>query len=214
MPKEFLDAIRKSFPPDTWPKIVQAANSGIILADALIADNPFLNWPVGRDQRGDLRRVGVMFSLREACNSGDLPFLCKVRRNTVRNCRHIELHSNNMYLHVTQVGGQRQFPKDTPLRNKGRRSNQFLLFADNAQPEFSSRWYGWLTFGASNDGGLEFICIGLPTESGQQWLDRINLTAEITKQGSKATMEKASEPLLKLKHKFEKEVKSKSGLDS
>jgi hypothetical protein len=75
----FRPIILNGFPRSTWPGIRRCAIKGMSLADALIKHERWLDWPIGRDQRGDLRRVGVMWTIREACLSGELPFDCHNR---------------------------------------------------------------------------------------------------------------------------------------
>ena len=179
----FRPIILNAFPDSSWDGILKCAAQGVALADRLVREEPWLNWAVGKDQRGDLRRVGVMWSLREACTAEILPFFCEDRENTARNCHHIEIRSQNVYLHVTRTDSLLAMPRLTKLRNDERASNQFDLLKPIIMTTDLSeikRWYGWLTFNADAEGKLTHVAIGLPEEDGDEWLDIVPLPLEDT----------------------------------
>ena len=176
MSAHFRPIIMNAFPESTWEGVLKCTARGVGLADTLLRQERWLNWAVGKDQRGDLRRVGIMWSLREACAAGTLPFACADRQNSAGNCHHVEIISQNVYLHVNRTDCLSGMPRDTKLRNDERASNQLdLLKPPILTTDLSSikKWYGWMTFNANLDGQLTHLAIGLPEMSGRDWLDLV-----------------------------------------
>jgi hypothetical protein len=164
----FRPIILNAFPEPTWDGILKCAAQGVTLADNLLRQERWLNWAAGRDQRGDLRRVGVMWTLREACTAEMLPLACEDRENSAKNCHHVEIQSQNVYLHVNRTDSLLAIPRDTKLRNDERASNQYdLLKSTIFTTDLSEikRWYGWITFNADIDGRLTHLAIGLPEKT-------------------------------------------------
>ncbi len=177
----FRPILVNAFPEETWPPIVYFFAEGVAIADAEIRDTPMLNWTVGRDQRGDLRRVGVMYSVYQACLRGDLPFKHRIKDNIARNCHYLEVISDNVYSHISQTPYPGSFPKDMPYRRNERARNQLNLFDNHSNiihPDYIPSWYGQMTFRADTNGKLTHVCIGLPEANRDEWLDRINLLVE------------------------------------
>ena len=174
----FRPIILNAFPEINWPTIRRCAVTGVSLADALIEREKMLNWAVGRDQLGDLRRIGVMWKIAQACKDGELPFECNTKENTVRNCHHIEIASQRVYAHVTRTPSLRSMPRETTLRDNERASNQGDLFDSK---EFTTdlslikRWYAWIMFNADERGNLSHLAIGLPKARENDWLDLISI---------------------------------------
>jgi hypothetical protein len=178
MSEFFRPIILNAFPESNWSVLTRCAVEGISLADNLIASEKMLNWWVGQDQRGDLRRVGVMYSIRNACQIASLPFSCDTRKNTANNCHHIELRSQNLDLHIVRTPTLTSMPRDTPLRDNARVSNQGDLFKGTLFTTDLSeikRWYGFLSFNADLDGLLLHLGIGLPESADKGWLDIISI---------------------------------------
>jgi hypothetical protein len=178
MSARYRPIIINAFPESSWPEIQRRARLGIQLADELIKERTVLNWAVGQDQRGDLRRVGVMWSVNQACKDDDLPFSSSIRKNTAKNCHHVELASQNVYLHITRTQSLLSMPRDTTLRDNERASNQGDLFKDTGfTTDLSSikRWYAWLTFGADEKGEFTHLAIGLPKYQEHKWLDIVSI---------------------------------------
>lgn len=174
----FRPIILNAFPETTWPPIRRCAVIGVSLADALIERERMLDWAVGQDQRGDLRRIGVMWKIAQACKDGELPFECSTKENTVKNCHHIEISSQRVYAHVTKTSSLRAMPRETTLRDNERVNNQGDLF-DNK--EFTTdlteikKWYAWIMFNADERGNLSHLAIGLPKARENAWLDLISI---------------------------------------
>lgn len=174
----FRPIILNAFPETTWDGILRCAAQGVTLADNLLRQEHWLNWAVGKDQRGDLRRVGIMWSLREACAAELLPFACEDRENTAKNCHHIEVQSQNVCFHVNRTDSLLAMPRGTRLRNDKRASNQYNLLEPAILTTNLSeikKWYGWLTFNADIEGRLTHLAIGLPEKDGSEWLDILPL---------------------------------------
>jgi len=103
MSARYRPMILNAFPEYAWPDLQRRARYGVQLADDLIQERTILDWVVGHDQRGDLRRVGVMWSIHQACIDGVLPFSATTKKNTAKNCHHVEVTSQNIYLHITRT---------------------------------------------------------------------------------------------------------------
>jgi hypothetical protein len=178
--------ILAALPEATWEGITVCAESGVRLADRLIAETPLLNWAVGRDQRGDLRRIGFMYELLGACRRRDLPFECQSAPNTVGNCHHIEVRSQNLTLHVTATASLGAFPKETRLRKNSRETNQPDLFKPMITGDLdrAKQWYGWIVFNADLKGRLTHLGAGLPEHEESEWLDLISIERRKKDEGS------------------------------
>jgi hypothetical protein len=181
MSQDYRRIIEQAFPPNTWPIIIALVNQGYAIVDQMILDTPWLNWPVGKDQRGHLQRVVVMDLLRNACEEGLLSAVCTIGKNTQRNCHQISLKSGPLLLHVARVPHESAFPRDTRLRDEHRVSNMILPFPElkediERERLVGLRRYGWLTFGESPAG--DFVCIGIPASHQNVWLQRLNITIE------------------------------------
>lgn len=99
----FRPIILNAFPEATWPAIRRCVAMGVSLADTVVQTERMLDWTIGHDQRGDLRRIGVMWKIYQACKNGELPFDCNIRDNTVKNCHHIIINSQRVYAHLTRT---------------------------------------------------------------------------------------------------------------
>src|SRR6266481_7985413 len=151
MSELFRPLILNAIPEQHWPALTRCATDGVALADNLIASQRMLDWSLGQDQRGDLRRIGVMYCIREACLKEILPFTCETKNNTAKNCHHIEVAAQNLYFHVTRTSHFSGMPRDTTLRDNERVSNQGDLFEGTlltTDLSLIKRWYGYLTFAA------------------------------------------------------------------
>jgi hypothetical protein len=187
MSARYCPIIVNAFPEAVWPEIQRHARYGIQLADDLIKERTILNWAVGQDQRGDLRRVGVMWSVNKACMDVILPFSSDIRKNTAKNCHHVEITSQNVYLHITRTQSLLSMPRDTTLRDNERATNQGDLFRDAGfTTDLSSikRWYAWLTFGADEKGEFTHFAIGLPKYQEHEWLDIVSILQPAAEAGS------------------------------
>lgn len=178
MSARYRPMILNAFPEYAWPDLQRRARYGVQLADDLIQERTILDWVVGHDQRGDLRRVGVMWSIHQACIDGVLPFSATTKKNTAKNCHHVEVTSQNIYLHITRTPSLLSLPRDTTLRDNERASNQGDLFSDTGfTTDLSTirRWYAWLTFGADPKGDLTHLAIGLPKHGENDWLEIVSI---------------------------------------
>jgi hypothetical protein len=104
--------------------------------------------------------------------------VCVDRENTAKNCHHVEVRSQNVYLHVNRTDSLLAMPRETKLRNDERAANQFDLFRPailTTNLADIRQWYGWLTFNADLDGKLTHLAIGLPENERNEWLDIVAL---------------------------------------
>jgi hypothetical protein len=178
MSEFFRPIILNAFKEVEWPMLTRCAVEGIALADNLIPTHKILNWAVGRDLRGHLRRIGIMHSVYNACVTSALPYTCEIMPNTVGNCHHIQLMSQNVYAHVVHTSDLAEMPRETPLRTNARMSNQGNLFEGTlftADLSKIQRWFAYLTFNADRDGNLTHLGLGIADKDGTEWLDIVSI---------------------------------------
>jgi hypothetical protein len=179
--------MRSAFPPTTDQMTVRAIREGVLLADDLITSAPLLNTLIGRDYRGLIRRAGVMFSMHEFCERGDLPFQTSIRQMHRGHWHLLEIRSGKERAQICRTDEYDAFPEDTPVKQDERLVNQIDMF-DDTPPigEILDRiphLYVWLTFGADRNGTLTHVCWAAPAKTEKQWLAFENILRRAAGQG-------------------------------
>ena len=178
---EFQDALTLAFPEATWGAIVRGLREGVGLADDVVKNTPMLNTPVGRDLRGHLRRVGVLYRFQQLCRIGDLPF--KAQESECQSAYGIgwtsDLASFSRTWFVQECTGAMpsEFGEQTgSVRKKP------IRFADRWPSAFNFRdlatvteFYSFLTFGTDAAGILTHVSMGMPSSDNTGWLAYANL---------------------------------------
>lgn len=177
---EYQLLLEEAFAAEHDRHVIAGAQQGVLLANAALAHEPFLQTLVGQDLRGHLRRAAVLFRMYEMCRAGDLPFDAQMSRMPRGGGHWVELRSGQFRAHICRTEGPTAFPDDTPTRQDQRATNQFELTLDEnvilLRPEIpaESEKYAWLTFGAAAD-QLTHLCWGMPAARQDEWLARVNI---------------------------------------
>jgi hypothetical protein len=180
MSEEFKHLLRSAFPEPTDPTVVRAVAEAVILADDLRRNTPWLTTSIGDDLTGTLRRAATMWRLAEFCKTGDLPFRADVVPNSTGSCHLLSIHSGRFEAHVVRTDSPGGFPKDAPIRQDRRLSNDGDLFDNPKIVPISelvevARPYAWLAFNATDDGGLTHVCWCMPDPVENKYLARFNI---------------------------------------
>ena len=167
MDERLQHLLQAAFPPSTDLAVVRGVTEGIGLADDLIENNRLLKNAGGYDLRGHIRRVGIMFRLRDLCARGELPFAAEIVQMPHGPWHWLEIRSGDFLAHVCRTNAPHSFPDDALSRQDARLRNQEDLFAPQ-QPDRSKlitairEFYAWLTFGVGQHGVLEHVCWAMP----------------------------------------------------
>lgn len=167
-----------AFAPITDRALFRAVTEGALLADEHSSVSRFMSTPIGRDLRGHVRRAGVMYSIKEYCDRGDLPFWAEYRPMPKGAWHWLEIRSESVLAHYCRTEHALAFPDETPNRQDARLSNQIDLFEQNVVV-LRSELYAWLTAGANKDGALTHLCWGAPAANNDEWLGYRNVLASI-----------------------------------
>jgi hypothetical protein len=172
--QERLDA---AFPATADAQLVHSVQQGILLADGVVENEPWLRGPMAGDVRGYLRRAGIISRVYSACVSGDLPFTASLAKMPRGPFHWVEVGSNDFTAHICRTEGPSAFPEDTPTRQDERLTNQFDLFPAPTPTEAGpvKQFFAWLSFGAPSAGSLTHLCWAMPAADGKSWLARTNI---------------------------------------
>lgn len=175
---EIQAQLLKAFRPETDRALYRAATQGVLLADECLSAVPFMNTPIAHDLRGHIRRAGVMFSLKEACDRGDLPFHAEYEPMPIGAWHWLEIKSDDVLAHVCRTEDAHTFPENGRNRQDARLKNQLSLFDSNVVI-MQSRIYAWLMMAADKNGTLTHLCWGAPGAIIDEWLGYRNILASI-----------------------------------
>lgn len=181
MSDDFSDLLESAFPHSTWPLLVRAKREGIALADDVRRNTPLLNNLLGRDLRGQLRRIGVMTQLQKYCASGDLPFAAEIDHMPHGTWHWLNLRSGAFIAHVARTDVFREVPEDTKNRQHYLVKNDPDLFEVGKITPITEitatidRFYAYLTFGSTHEGKLTHATLGMADRDGFDWLAQHNL---------------------------------------
>lgn len=178
---EFQECLLRAFPEPTWSSMVRGLREGINLADDVIKNTPMLNTAIGRDLRGHLRRIGVLYRFQQLCRTGDLPFEAQESEMPVGVWHWLDIRSGIVLAHVVRTDCTGAMPSETANRQAQCVKNQYdLLSEGRVLPmaeifEKVSEFYSFLTFGIDRVGALTHACIGMPSSDNSEWLAYANL---------------------------------------
>lgn len=173
-------ALDGAFPTSTWAVTVRGITEGVFLAADAMENTPFLKNLLGRDIKGQLRRVGVMFRLQELCKAGDLPFQAEIERMPRGSWHWLEIKSGKINAHVVRSEAPGEFPEETPNRQDRRLVNQGELDLEGNgsgriipisafMPDIQS-WYAWLLFGVTKKNELTHAAWAIPDADAAEWM--------------------------------------------
>ena len=204
------DVLNSEYPPGLRSRFVQSVFRAYRMADALLGDVQWLDWPIGKDLKGQLRRVAVDFELKKLVESGGLSsrISYRISPNVAENCHHLVLIGTNSILTSSFVHSANKLPRPAEFRSNYGISNQYYWDFDDEYSTISMDQvpYFLLTHGPI---GVEpqFIMLGMPTSDLKAWIDgsRVNLLKEPYVIDTKAIEHIEEEELTALKD-FSKEV--------
>lgn len=213
MINEFVSArLRDAFPENSDVLAARAVREGVVLADDLMNSNEVLSNLIGGDLRGHVRRAGVMMKLHDFCASGDLPFVAEYVRMPIGSWHFLEIRSKAVTAHVHKTDSAGAFPKDSPVRQIERLTNQPDLFTENNVIPFSKvlgegPFNAWLTWGVNDDSQITHASWRVPSSEEDEWLATANILAGAAKSIAAASApSKAPDP--KDKMRFKEHVES------
>lgn len=195
MATEFVDKLRSAFPSATDRSVVQSLAAGVALADDVRRNTPWLLNLVGDDLRGNLRRAAAMWRFSQDCKNGVLPFRAEEVANTTGSSHLLKIKASNFEAHIVRTDSEASFPKDAPIRQDKRLSNEADFFLDEGRlrpvdDAGVENLYAWLAFGADLFGTLSHVCWCMPAAEQREFLARIN----ILRSASVSEPEPAPEP--------------------
>jgi hypothetical protein len=176
MADDFQSRLLTAFAENTWPVLTRGVREGIQIADDVRRSTPFLSSLVGRDQRGMLRRAGIMWRIKALCDAKELPFKATEVLNDYSSSHLLSIVSGQIELHIVRTEDADAFPVDALIRQDRRATNIPDLFTD---PKIISlaevmknvpRLYGWIAWGATRKGELTHLCLEMPEPDQNIWL--------------------------------------------
>lgn len=174
------ELINNDFPVSIRSQFVPTITKAYIMADTLLNDIKWLDWPVGYDLKRYLRRVAVEFELVNLFNSKELPIRHRIASNSIDNCNHIELITDNFIGTINQVASAKSIPRSSIFRNHLSLSNQGCFDFENNSILYQCKegpYFIILTHGYYGD-KPDFVCLGVPEPHLNGWVERINLLKE------------------------------------
>ena len=178
---KFQEALLHAFPEPTWFSMVRGLREGISLADDVIRNTPMLNTTVGRDIRGHLRRVGVLYRFQQLCQIGDLPFTARESEMPFGVWHWLDIRTDQFLAHVVRTECMGAMPSETANRQVQCVRNQYDLLSEGRVLSMAevfakvSEFYAFLTFGTDRSGALTHACMGMPSSDNSEWLAHVNL---------------------------------------
>lgn len=217
---ELQQRLSVAFPQQTDLMLIRGVREGVLLADGILENEPFLKSALGRDLRGHLRRAGVLFRVHDLCVNGDLPFESRIEKMPCGNWHWIEIKSGFFRAHICRTENSSAFPVDAQSRQDARLKSQPDLFDSNVVPisklaDQIGQLYAWLAFGANAEGGLGHLCWKMPAREDDSWLasiDVLHRSASTAVAADSAPREPDKKLVLKFKDHVEEEL-SKKGDD-
>jgi hypothetical protein len=180
MENRFQQLLEVAFPASADFDVFRGVSRGIVLGDGLIENTPWLKEGGGHDLRGFARRHGIMFSVRDLCIKGDLPFSAEIVAMPHGPWHWLEIRSANFVAHICRTPGPYLFPDEALSRQDERLRNQLGLFDEKVRdlgelvPKIRE-FYAWLTYGALASEGLQHLCWAMPPADESDWLAHRNI---------------------------------------
>jgi len=223
MSEEYRNLLVSAYPETTWPTVTRGIREALTIADGVRRSTPFLTTRVGGDMRGLLRRACLMWRIQSLCKSKELPFDAQEIENTVGTSHLLSIKSNKIELHIVRTDEAMAFPVEALIRQDSRAVNEPDLFRDgkliplHEALESVPRLYGWLMWGATPEGMLTHLSLGMPAEpENDSWLTYVDVLSHVvaleSRAGAKPTVSSKPNPALLLK--FRDEIAQQLGQDA
>lgn len=178
--KTAKEVLNSELPLSTRAHFVPTIKRAYSMVNAIINQNEFLNWKVGKDIMPLLRRVAVEFEFKKLIDSNKFPITYKIAPNAIENCRHLELLTKKSIVTISQVRDEKRVPRKAIYRNNLSLHNQMGLFEfpGDEPKEPDDPYYIILTYGGYSKNDPEFIKLGIPSPLVREWIYQIDLLVE------------------------------------
>lgn len=159
-----------------WQKIFQAPREAYRLVEAMRLENPCLQTEVGKDALYHIRRAAVDYFLYRIAK--ETPAIhASFQYNKAKNCRHVELRIDSIYLTASFVSTSSGLPRHAIFRDNLIRQNLLLPFYGDENEVKATDTYFILTYGGQ-DNKLDYVSLKYPYADGG--LAEIELPTNIT----------------------------------
>jgi hypothetical protein len=215
--ENFDHYLREHFPEPTDAAVIRNVMMGVGLADDLRRNTPWASTLIGDDLTGLLRRAAAMWRVRQACIDGELPFQAHEIPNSTGSSHLLKITSGPFEAHVVRTESSGAFPKDAPIRQDNRLTNDRDLFNFD-DPKIVSfqemvgavdNSYAWLTFNATEVGALTHVCWGMPKANENKYLAHIDILRRAMSVGTPIAPATPPKPDPKDQIKFKRHVEEK-----
>lgn len=177
-----MSLINEDIPISVRSHFVPAIKRAYDMVNKYSYELDWLNWSVGTDILGVLRRVAVEYELKKLIDRQKLPIKYIIAPNAIDNCRHLMLIANRCRLTISQLRSPRSIPRRAIYRTnyslQGRQlqldfPDEFMDINKNDEEQF----YMILTHGYSGP-APEFVSISVPGPYVKEWLEQVDLLSE------------------------------------
>ncbi|MCL5272730.1 MAG: hypothetical protein M1486_05435 [Gammaproteobacteria bacterium] len=176
-----IDLINEELPVPIRSQFVPAIRRAYDLVVRFSRETEWLDWSVGRDILGVLRRVAVEYELKKLIDRQNLPLKYVIAPNAMDNCHHLVLFTERCKITISQLKTPRHKPRKAIFRTnyslEGMQPRLFPYEFWGIDEDINGRYYMILTHGYS---GLvpEFISLAVPGPFVKEWLEQVNLLKE------------------------------------
>jgi hypothetical protein len=200
MSEEFDLLIRSAFPATVDISILRVVAQGVALADDTRRNTSWLSSLIGDDLRGNLRRAATMWSFKQACQSGELPFEAIEIANSNRSSHLLQINSGKFEAHIVRTESDRSFPRDAIIRQDKSLTNEPDLFKDgqldplDIQTQRTFPYYAWLSFNADIVGNLTHVGWAMPSAEKKEILGFVQVLRTDAQRGEFSSFDEHSPP--------------------
>jgi hypothetical protein len=177
-PNEILES---EYPIHVRSLFKPAIHRAYRMVNLLVQDTSWINWHVGRDLIGYLKRVAVDYEIKRLIDEKRLPdcYGYRIAPNVADNCYHLEVFGPNSILTISQVRRPTSVPRHALFRANHGVGNQTTLGLFEDDYDITDKpFYFILTHGFGGE-EPEFIVLGMPNPEVTQWIKVVNLFKEI-----------------------------------
>jgi hypothetical protein len=209
---EFECYLREWFPESTDAAVIRNVMMAVALADDMRRNTPWLGSQIGDDLSGNLRRAACMWRIHQACEDGELPFRSSEVPNLTGSSHLLRITSGPFDAHIVRTESSGAFPKDAPIRQDSRLTNERSLFDDPKIIPFEQlvssvdRAYAWLMFNATPTGALTHVCYGMPKANVNEYLAHFDILRHAMSIGSPIDPSTPPKPDPKDNIKFRRDI--------
>lgn len=179
---QLIDAqelLKAQFPVKTRSHFIPALKRAYGLVEACQKDNKWLNWIVGKDGLGILRKIAAEYEIIDTIERLALPIRYETLPNSSNNAYHVELVTELCRVTINQVDSKLALPRPAVFRTFLVPSNQLRLFDDD--PAFNDEdkpIYVILAHKSSYRGLLHSAILGIPEPNLRGWATTLDLMHE------------------------------------